>query len=332
MITVVGDVMLGCMHWAEGCCCHRDDGRPQSRAMRVRRFQRTYGVELNGCPMRTRRAPEMASGSMPRLLADLFQHGSQLLLLSPEIAALDAEHRARVLREFGRARQHLRMTFAVKFSHWRQLPWICLGIAHPDRGVAEACGERALGLFATASPEVRAHPIVALLCDPASPTSAELRRFVYDNTDLGVLPVLRRICGKFLFIPIAERWVESQHAAAKKHLQGAPHYSCIHLAFRSIQTRLGQMFRADPEAVFRFARHCQEVKNPRKCLVRMKFWMHPAVQRRLQQQGGSVRAFGRSLRRWVVDLLYHVDIETVFQVRGLIPNAQRSRVLVHLAV
>ena len=191
---------------------------------------------------------------------------------------------AAILREFGRARQHLQLTFAIKFLHWRQLPWVLLGIARPDRAIARACGERALLLSASASQDARSHLIVPLLCPPDSPSCAELRSFVYQHIGLEHQPLLQRMCGKFLSTPIAERRVESQHAAAKRDLKGAPHYSCVRLAWKSIRVRLRCMVRKDPRNILRFADLCRDVKRQRLALVRMGFWLHPAVLEKLQQE------------------------------------------------
>ena len=57
----------------------------------------------------------MADGTKGKLLRKVLHESSQLLLLQPEIASLPDEQRAAILQEFGRARQHLQMTFAIKF-------------------------------------------------------------------------------------------------------------------------------------------------------------------------------------------------------------------------
>jgi hypothetical protein len=153
---------------------------------------------------------------------------------------------------------------------------------------------------------------VQLLCCPTSPAHQEMVRFSRGDVDLDDLPILQRMCGRFLFTPIAERWVESLHAALKKHLVAAPHYSAVHVAWRGIQNKLHGMLADRPHLLAEFAGICVEVRNPRRALVEMGFWQHPDVQQKLAH-AGSVRAFGRQFRPWVVQLLYHADSRTVFQ-------------------
>ena len=270
----------------------------------------------------------MANSALISFLQTLLRQSSNLLLLSEEISVLDDDERRRILAEFGRGRQHLYMTFKIKLSHWRQLPWIAAGISHADRGVAEACGARTLRLYATATETVRVHPLVHALCHPESPVHAELLHFLNHNADLENLPLLAVVLGKLLFMPVAERWIESQHATAGKFLQGAPHYSCVHLAWRGIQSRLQRILDALPSFLTEFSEACMSVRNPRKALVRMGFWPHPGVQQKLQKMHGSVTAFGRTLRSWVVDLLYHCDNDTVYQDWGGLSNRQVCRLYV----
>jgi hypothetical protein len=313
MVNAIGECILECMHWAEGCMCHDTPPGLMTRYQRVVAFKRRYQATLDSCPMKTRRSPEMANNAMLKLLRSLLSQANQLLAFVPSISALSDQQRGNVMRDFSRGRQFLMMMFSIKFGHWHQLPWVCMGIAHPDRAVAAASCQRSIDLFASASPRVKQHPVVQLLCDPTSPAHQEMVRFARGDVNLDVLPVLERMCGRFLFTPIAERWVESLHAALKKHLVAAPHYSAVHVAWRGIQNKLNVMFADRPQMLAEFADMCNDVRNPRRALVHMGFWHHPDVQQKLAQAAGGVREFGRQLRPWVVQLLYHADSHTVFQ-------------------
>ena len=85
------------------------------------------------------------------------------------------------------------------------------------------------------------------------------------------------------------------------------------------------MLRKDPWNILRFAELCQDVKHLRLALVRMGFWLHPAVLEKLQQEHKQLRTFSLRLRRWAIELLYHVDSATVFKVQGFKPSS-RDRV------
>ena len=116
----------------------------RTRHQRVVRFRSRFGIDVDSCPMKTRRAPEMASNALQKFLRALFQHASPLLLALPCIAALSEQERGIVVRDFEQARQHLHMVFVLKLSHWRQLPWVLMGVAHPEADSARSCGRRAL--------------------------------------------------------------------------------------------------------------------------------------------------------------------------------------------
>ena len=146
----------------------------------------------------------------------------------------------------------------------------------------------------------------------------ELQRWLARQADISDMPALGRTAGKMLFITIAERWIESQHASAAKVFMGAPHYSCVHLAFRSAIPGLTRMIRTDPTLLESLSQDCMQVRNPRKALVQMGFWQHPGVQQKVDLVFGKVRSIGRSWRRWAVDLLYHCDMDTVYKDLDLV--------------
>lgn len=302
------------MHWSEGCACHDIDAT--NHHARVKLFRQRFQSDLDGCPLRSRRAPEMANNAMMHLLRRLLQVGSQHLLTLHAVVRLGEEDRALVMREFSRGRQHLLLVFHLKFSHWRQLPWVCCGLAHPDPAIAMSCGKRALELYHTAPPSVRGHIIVERLCSPASPVYAELQEFVHGRSTLRLLPALDLFCGRLAFIPIAERWVESLHASVKKQLCGAPHYSAVHLAWAGVQSRLRRLLSESAASIFDFAGCCQIVRHPRLALKEMGFSKHPTVVGMLADRQGQVRALGREFRPAVVEVLYHTDPATIFQDFG----------------
>lgn len=237
-----------------------------------------------------------------------------MLLALPCVAILSEEERAIVIGDFQRARQHLLLVFTLKFSHWRQLPWVIMGAAHPDLATARSCARRALSLYATAAPAVRAHPAVRMLCAPGSLLFQDMANFANGIVDWVHVPALLAKIAPYRFVPIAERWVEALHASAKKMRLPSPHYSPVHLAWKSIQTRIRRLLAAQAGgALIAFAKHALAARNPRLALIRMGFWRHPGVQAKLRSQGGHTRAFGRHLRAWVVQLLYHADSDTLFQ-------------------
>jgi hypothetical protein len=313
MLDRISEVLLAIAAWAEGCACHSGDPLlyGPTRHQRVRVFAAQTGGAAGTCPMKTRRAFELAAGGLWRLLRRFFQIVNTALLLDPLTAALSEEGRALILREFGNARRHIYFTFKVKCSFYQQLPWVLLGLAHYNVRKARACGRRALALVRAAG-NVAHHWLVRVIC--IEPLGLEqLVRFVCGE-DLSALPLLERMAARFKFAMVTERWVESLHAQNKKALDGVPHGGAVHVAFHGIQKPLRDMLRNgvvdDIEALVNC---CQEARNPRGCLAVTGLMKHPTVKRLLDAKGGRTRELHLSDRSSVVRLLYHVDSATLYQ-------------------
>ena len=144
--------------------------------------------------------------------------------------------------DFVAARQHLVLAAQIKLSHWQQLPYILFGLGHRDPAVQRRCASRALAIFDSSEREGlvggRMHHFVTLaLCAPGTAARRDMDAFVAGNISVRDSPILLMWAGKFMFTPVAERWVESLHAAAKRGTRAAPHAGPVHMAFQSVFAR-----------------------------------------------------------------------------------------------
>ena len=116
MIAIVGSVLQSIAGCSEGCPCH--DGDPQFRGATYwkRRVARQKLLGNTSCPMATRRAPECASGALPRMLTNLFDMLQADFLLREDVRSLPEHSRALALRDLAALRRHLRFNFGIKFS------------------------------------------------------------------------------------------------------------------------------------------------------------------------------------------------------------------------
>jgi hypothetical protein len=107
MIDCVAECLQEVGTWAESCPCHGNDPSlaGPSRHLRVRFFGDRTGLQT--CPMRTRRAPEMANNAVLRCLRQLLAIAAPSLLLMPCIAATSPIDRNAILFDFGRAKRHI---------------------------------------------------------------------------------------------------------------------------------------------------------------------------------------------------------------------------------
>ena len=165
MLDMVSEVMLALTAWCQGCPCHT--GAPilqgASRLARAAIFRRAF--DETGCPLRTMRAAEVASGAVGTFLRRLFSSVNTSVLLDPSVAGLAPDERAIVMRDFAAVRKHVLFTFSVKLAFWNQLPWCLAGVAHMDSAIARRCARRSLSLANEISDEAwgQQHAVTTVL-------------------------------------------------------------------------------------------------------------------------------------------------------------------------
>ena len=105
----------------------------------------------------------MAAGAFMEWLGGLL--GSLAIALLAELISmgLDEDERAVILLEFKLARKHIWLTFTLKTSYFRQLPWALFAIGHDNLDVARSCLRRCLLL---ALPAIRSAIILCLILVP----------------------------------------------------------------------------------------------------------------------------------------------------------------------
>ena len=265
------------------------------------------------CPLRTRRGPELAAGSMPELLHSSFEYVSAALLAHPCMANLaEGEHQL-ILTDFQRARQHLVLATQIKLGFWQQLPYVLFGLGHKDAATQRQCAARALQLFdsseAAAAGDRRLHHHVTLaLCAPETAARRDLEALIAGRMTVQDSPALLVWAGKFMFTPVAERWVEALHAAAKRGSRSAPHAGPLHIAFESALPFLRQFLQREDEALKTLATACQQTRKLQKCLDCLGLRQHPTVQGMLHNN--SRRVFDRQCRKMCVQIFYHCDADS----------------------
>lgn len=146
MLSVVGGVIEHMFAWLESCPCHgHSQLGSQPWATARRRFAREFGDEqTRHCPLRSRRAPELAAGRMSELVTELMgvSIGQILLRVGRDLSPPD---RARILHDFDSIKHALVFIVQVKFSTWQRLPHLLAGVGHWDDEVARTVATRALG-------------------------------------------------------------------------------------------------------------------------------------------------------------------------------------------
>eukprot|EP00971_Amphidinium_carterae_P095361 1886900-Amphidinium_carterae.2 len=285
---------------SEACPC-----KPRQRWDLHRQQHKLEKLCGKHCPLKGRRAPELAAGAVQELLQDMFNAttGSRmpqnnkkqsrnmnkdkqffpfltgLLFQTPEMQALGEDMQQIVLDDVARARQHVVLMFHLKLGCWQQLPYICLGLGHADMEQARTMGKRALELYA-ASPDHaldEQHPLTLQLCSPGTELNHEFLQFVTGTSDLTNFPSLLSFAGKAKFVPISERWVESLHASTHRTLRSAPRGGPLHIGFDAILPRVHSCLEQSAENVKILGEHCLNTRNIHKAVDAAGLSAHPTV-------------------------------------------------------
>ena len=220
MLQSFSALIMRLLAWAESCPCHWHIlSGPASETL------------LEECPMRTRRAPELALNDFMEELTSFSQQSATRLAQELPSDLSDAD-RAQVLREFEMGRSYLTMVLTLKTSHFRNLPWSAAGLAHPD-------GECARDVWrairsARNGPEEAQSLLRSRLPRLLDPDVLMQGDQWFDGSDMALCPKFAEVVASLSLIPIAERRVEGQHAKTQKGSKKSPHHSP---AFMSLQLR-----------------------------------------------------------------------------------------------
>jgi hypothetical protein len=313
MLDILAWFFLECSSFAEDCPCHwvppSADGF--SRRDRKKLFQER--TRRRSCPMSGRRAPELAGGMLLSMLFDWLELCATTLLIELSVLGLIEESKAPIMRDFTQARRHIHFSFLLKFSFWQQLPWILFGVGHHIAQIATQCCIRAIKLFQDAGVAASHHWLTMAFCAPGSQGFEQLLLFASRQRDLHALPLLSKLAAKCRFALVAERWVEALHAANKHHFEGAPNAGAVHLAFLSMLKPMEAAIDSDANSLALMGRYCNETRNERIALVEMGFIMHPRIQQFIRDEAGRTTALARKHRPAVIEILYHIDSNTLFQ-------------------
>ena len=304
--------------WAEGCPCHWVDTPFEGVARWIRRARRTARSSPRSCPLAGCHAWELAAGFLTQFVDQLLGIANASLLLIPEVLEISPTARGTVIEEFARARRHVVFILQVKTGHWRQLPWVLFGLAHPVRAIALECLQRGLLLYASAGDEARHHWLVACLC-AAGTLGYEQAVLFIQGEDLSTLAFLESCAARMFFAFVVERWIESRHAISQRFFRHAPNASALHLAYHHTVGPVSEIVLDTSGGVSNDMRalvgHCASTRTARQALAATGLLHHPGVKAALGpgRINQKTRALNRELRSDMVEILFHVDGRTLHQ-------------------
>ena len=125
-ILIVEGVLEDLSRWAEACPCH-GWSKP--------------------CPLRGRRAPEAACGAFDEFIQGTLSVASSMFVAAASGLAHSSREWRQLSADWQVACDLIEAEMETKCAHWRELPWLLCGVAHPNSEKARAAGRKALLMF-----------------------------------------------------------------------------------------------------------------------------------------------------------------------------------------
>ena len=218
------------MWWSENCPCHPNEAQPgESRIARSHRekteFARliakmgsSWASIFNICPMKGKRAPEIACGMLQHRMANMFK--SSELLVMQHVHGLSVPQQNQLMQEWNTAKDYLSAVLLTKIACWTTLPWKLCGIAHHDLTKARACAQECLSMYNAAPKPSLHHRMTNKFLDPDLALRNDMQKFADGATLHGLSNAFQwhRLCLKF--IPVSERVIEGKHGLVSRFVAG----------------------------------------------------------------------------------------------------------------
>ena len=295
VLSCFAKLTLHLVAWSESCPCHwhlLTAGGAAAMEPSVRRL-------LESCPMRGRRAPELAmNGFMAELAAFSSRSAASLAQRFP--CDLPDDSRSCIVHDFELGRSFLTSVLAMKTSHFRSFPFKLAALAFHDQERAREVWSCVRDIFGEGDTQeadmLRKH--APRLFKPHVMQQADQWYF---GADMMSCSDFAAEVASLALAPTAERRVESQHARTQKGSKKSPCHSPAYMSLQIRSKDLRSEVCQDPKAfVSRLAPCVHQCRSYRKAAERMRLGLHPAVRNPLSRK--QVRC------RTVRDALYRADM------------------------
>ena len=150
-ILLIHGVINDLSSWCEACPCH--------------------GFSREGCPLRGRRAPELASGMFSQFLVETFSTATSMFTAVASGLGESSKEWEALSKDWNTACDIAVAELQVKTTHWSQLPWVLCGMGMADAEAGRTAARKALALYEAPSDDAmstmaRRHPMVQRFLRP----------------------------------------------------------------------------------------------------------------------------------------------------------------------
>eukprot|EP00959_Pyramimonas_sp_CCMP1952_P440542 9223486-Pyramimonas_sp.AAC.1 len=287
MLRNIHGIVRDLRTWSEGCTCHdwlhwkaNADAAEELKQCNAHTSQNdTFDGVRFQCPLKSLRAPELASESGPDgRIGSLMEEicSRRLAYILGPCAGLSPEDRGKVLSDFTLGKAAMRHELVTKMRHWEVLPWKLIGLAHHLPAKAKAVAREAITMFDT-SPQDPAlhHRLTLAFLRPGSALRSQLEQFAHSSAKLDELPDLLQRVAPLAFIAVAERRGEGDHSIIAKKTRGKK----VSPAYVSITLRLPMIVRAleDKSTAQQIIEHFEKMRKPQSAMINLGMNHHPQL-------------------------------------------------------
>ena len=274
MVHSVHKLVSGFESWLESCPCHhlvKTSGKRKAGPL-------SEQCQSAACPMRGKRACELAAGALEGLLDSLGQLASQSFAHTEAGAALSPEEHATLQQDFEYAKVFLNFGLKTKLKFWTTVPWRLCGLGHHwtsvARSVAKACLDEYNEVMQnTQVLDAHHHPLSVEFLSPAGPLREAVELFARGQ-EMG--SELALAVARLKFVPCVERVVEGLHRDVKiasKHVQLGPTKVSLTVRLKEIKLQHGHSL----ENASELTQHFDGVRHLKQAAAMLGVLHHPSI-------------------------------------------------------
>ena len=224
---------------------------------------------------------------------------------------------------------HLQLQLQGKLDWRLRLPWLLIGTAHTDEGIARQCARKALAAFDQDGRQEVHHRISWSWCQPASPQRCDLQRIIDGAARESLSPRFLAMLATMRFIPIVESCIESRHARVS--LESVVGLGPVRVSLSNRLPLIEARIASDPNFLSELAACCEEARDFKHVPTAMGFEEHPLLQTsRLKAPSDWVPVLTQIIYRCALDDLFDdksmdVRYHTLSKNRVAYTSAKRVR-------
>lgn len=218
MILRLHGIVEGLGGWCEGCPCHGDELAHDRRQRKRPRI--APSAAKRACPMKGKNLVGLVTGKLVEHFDQISQEST--LNLAMELRArLSQEQWGIIDKDLQYGKAAIRVGLEVKFDWVKRLPWCLAALASTNTTEARACGKRAVAMYDSQSDAVRRlhHVVTKRFLDKGGEFRWSLDKFIA-GAPITDFPNFQQAVLTFVFMPIAERYIEGGHSVIKRRTMG----------------------------------------------------------------------------------------------------------------